>query len=238
MQLAVRVWPHLPVGTHLSGYFEIEEGTVLWARDKEFALEIYQVRPQDVPGMVRLQKETLPRRLQALHNGHDRLILPDPPLPGSLIHEAAGAETAGFSERRTTGRMLAHCHLHYRRTDGRLGVLEEGLLQDMSLTGCQIITQAALQPGDLITLVVYFNDGQLPITLPGTTVCWRQHHRFGVRFTDMTADECTRLKAMLQPPSMGMASGECLVEGAAERRHDLDVVQSDGRLVAVATRKD
>jgi hypothetical protein len=236
MHLAVRVWPQVPVGPPRAGYFEIEEGTVLWARDKEFALEIYQVRPQDIPGMVRLQQQTLPRRFQAGDGGHETLILPAPRLPSFLV-EARDADTAEVSERRTTGRMLAHCHVHYRRTDGRLGVLEEGVVKDMSLTGCHILTKAALQPGERITLVVYFNDGQLPITLPGTTVCWRQHHRVGVRFPDMTAEERTRLKAIVQLPSMRRASGEFPAEGPEERRHDLDVVPSHGR-AAATTRKD
>jgi hypothetical protein len=236
MHLAVRVWPQVPVGPQLSGYFEIEEGTVLWARNKEFALEIYQVRAQDVPGMVRLQQQTLPRTFHAGDSGHETLILPAPRLPGSLVYEARDADTAVFSERRTGGRMLAHCHVHYRRTDGRLGVLEEGLLKDMSMTGCHILTKAALQPGERITLVVYFNDGQLPITLPGT-ICWRQHHRVGVRFPDMTAEERTRLEAIVQLPSMRRASGECPAEGPEERRHDPDVVPSHGR-TAATTRKD
>jgi hypothetical protein len=120
MHLAVRVWPQVPVGPPRSGYFEIEEGTVLWARDKEFALEIYQVRAQDVPGMVRLQQQTLPRRFQMGDSGHETLILPALRRPGSLVYEARDADTAGVSERRTSGRMLAHCHVHYRRTDGRL----------------------------------------------------------------------------------------------------------------------
>jgi hypothetical protein len=237
MQLAVRVWPQVPVGPELSGYFEIEEGTVLWARDKEFALEIYQVRAQDVPGMVRLQQQTLPRRFQAGDSRHETLILPAPRLPRSLVYEARDPDTPVFSERRTGGRMLAHCHVHYRRTDGRLGVLEEGVVKDMSLSGCHIITKAALQPGELITLVVYFTDGQLPITLPGTTVCWRQNHRFGVRFPDMTAEERTRLEAIVQLPSMRRASGELPAEGPEERRHGLDVVPSHGR-AAATTRKD
>jgi hypothetical protein len=212
MHLAVRVWPQVPVGPQRLGYFEIEEGTVLWARDKEFALEIYQVRAQDVPGMVSLQQQTLPPGFQARDSGQETLILPATRLPRSLLYEARDAERAEVSERRTSSRMLAHCHVHYRRTDGRLGVLEEAVVKDMSVTGCHILTKAALQPGERITLVVYFTDGQLPITLPGTTVCWRHHHRFGVRFPDMTAEERTRLKAIVQLPSMRRASGECPVE--------------------------
>jgi hypothetical protein len=236
MHLAVRVWPQLPVGPPRSGYFEIEEGTVLWARDKEFALEIYQVRAQDIPGMVRLQQQTLPRWFKVGDSGHETLILPAPRRPRSLV-EVRDADTAGVSERRTSGRMLAHCHVHYRRTDGRLGVLEEGVVKDMSVTGCHIITIAALQPGERITLVMYFTDGQLPITLPGTTVCWRHHHRFGVRFPDMTVEERTRLKAIVQLPSRSRASGECPVEGPEVGRHDLEVVPSHAG-AAATTRKD
>lgn len=236
MQLAVRVWPQLPMGPQLSGYFEIEEGTVLWSRDKEFALEIYHVRAQDVPGMVRLQEQTLPRRLQSLDNGYEKLIPTDPRLSVSVVHEASGADTAGLSDRRNTGRMLAHCHVHYRRTDGHLGVLEEGRLKDLSLTGCHIITKAALEPGHLITLVVYFNDGQLPITLPGTTVCWGTNHRFGVRFPDMTSDERRRLAAIVHPDTTLMALCEPMVERPGEPGHDSNIALSEGRSI-IATRK-
>ena len=228
MHLAVRVWPQLPLCAERSGYFEIEEGTVLWASEKEFALEIYQVRAQDVSGMVSLQQQTLPGGLQALDNGQKPVIGTDPRLSECVVHEASGADTAACSERRTTGRLLAHCHIHYRRTDGHLGVLEEGLLRDLSLTGCHIITKAALQPGHRLTLVVYFNDGQLPITLPGTTVCWRRQHRFGLRFPDMTSHERTRLEAMIHPDTTVMAVCEPLVEPSGKRGHDSNNVFYEG----------
>jgi hypothetical protein len=231
MHLAVRVWPQLPLCAERSGYFEIEEATVLWASEREFALEIYQVRAQDVPGMVSLQQQTLPGRLQALDNGQKPVIGTDPRLSECVVHEASSADTAACSERRTTGRLLAHCHIHYRRTDGHLGVLEEGLLRDLSLTGCHIITKAALQPGHRLTLVVYFNDGQLPITFPGTTVCWRRQHRFGLRFPEMTSDERTRLEAMIHPDTTVMAVCEPLVEPSGKRGHTSNIVLDQGRSV-------
>ena len=98
MQLGVLVWPKL------SAYFEIEEGTVLWARDKEFALEIYQVRARDIPAMVQLQQHTLPRGLQSRDSGHEMIDVRPPvgPRRGSRawvvseLRMANGKSQVGF----------------------------------------------------------------------------------------------------------------------------------------------
>jgi hypothetical protein len=103
---------------------------------------------------------------------------------------------AGFSERRNTLRLLPHCHIGYRRAVDQPAVMEEGQWHDVSSTGCQFITEAALQPGQIITLILYFSDG--PISLPGTTVCWARAHRFGVRFADMTPHERERLEEFVR----------------------------------------
>ena len=231
MQLAVLVWPQL------SSYFEIEEGTVLWARDKEFALEIYQVRAQHISGMIRLQEQTLSRTLGPLANGHitpvETTCLPRP----HLLHQAARLQRAPLADRRKSARILAHCHVHYRRTDGHLGVLEEGLIKDLSLTGCHVITKAALAPGHRITLVVYFNDGELPITLPGTTVCWAQNHRFGITFPELTCEEHTRLKAIVEPDTTLISLQEPMAKLSDEGGDKTTIVLCNGRSAA-ATRKD
>jgi PilZ domain len=215
MQLTVLVWPQL------SGYFEIEEGTVLWANDHEFALEIYQVRAQDIPAMVRLQEQTLPRGLKVQPDRHTKMISCGRAQASSVLTGTAGGERP--HERRTTRRMLAHCHVHYRRIDGCLGVLEEGVLKDVSSAGCQVITEAALEPGQIITLVVYFNDGQLPISLPGTTVCWVRNHRFGVRFPAMTCDERKRLDAIAQPNTLCVASYDAVVDPVGAHGRHVDI---------------
>lgn len=218
MQLTVLVCPQG------SGYFEIEEGTVLWAKDHEFALEIYQVRARDIPAMVRLQEQTLPRGLKVQPNRQE-MMGSGRAQATSVLSGTAGGERR--HERRTTRRMLAHCHVHYRRIDGCLGVLEEGLLKDISSTGCQVITKAALEPGQIITLVVYFNDGQLPISLPGTIVCWIRNHRFGVRFPAMTSDERKRLDAITQPNSLGLESYGAVVDPLRAHRRNTDMASSD-----------
>ncbi len=71
MRLAVLVWPHQ------FGYLEIEEAIVLWAHENEFAIEIYQVRQQDEPAMVKLQEQTVGQNLQqkGLHPQSDHRAL-------------------------------------------------------------------------------------------------------------------------------------------------------------------
>ncbi len=76
----------------------------------------------------------------------------------------------------------------------------------MSPIGCKIFTHASLEPGHIITLVLYSNDGQPPITLPGTTICWGTNHRFGVRFPDMTGEERNRLKTIAQSDGLLVVS--------------------------------
>lgn len=177
MQLAVMVWPQ--------GFnnLAIEEATVLWARDQEFALEIYQVRAEDVPEMDRLQERTMGR------------------CPGRRPHAVLGL----FSRRRIItapvqrplGQILPHCHIRYWQPDGRYLATAEGFLHDVSEGGCNFAGRAALRVGHLITVILYFADGEPPICLPGTTVCWAANHRFGVTFPTLTAHEQQRLEAAL-----------------------------------------
>lgn len=100
-------------------------------------------------------------------------------------------------DRRNTVRVLAHCHVHYRDASGNEVSIEEGLLRDVSTTGCKIISRATLREGSIITLTLYLNDGQPPISLAGTTVSWVAKHRFGVTFPEMTSDERKRLQVIL-----------------------------------------
>ena len=100
-------------------------------------------------------------------------------------------------ERRNAVRVLAHCHIHYREASGNEVSIEEGLLRDVSTTGCTIISKATLRKGSIITLTLYLNDGQPPISLAGTTVSWAVKHRFGVTFPEMTSDERERLQMIV-----------------------------------------
>ena len=100
-------------------------------------------------------------------------------------------------ERRNAVRVLAHCHIHYRDTGGNEVSIEEGLLRDVSTTGCTFISRATLRKGSIFTLTLYLNDGQPPISLAGTTVSWAAKHRFGVTFPQMTSDERARLQVSI-----------------------------------------
>jgi PilZ domain len=211
MQVGLLVWPQL------TAYLEIEEGVILWANGNEFALEIYQVRVEDIPAMVRLQAETLPRMLEGSNGGHKEVRHSGPAHSNRVVSALPkSGDTAPCQDRRAAGRMLAHCHVHYRRTDGQLGVLEEGVLRDVSGTGCNLYTRAALEPGQVITLVLYFTDSQLPISLAGTTVCWGRNHCFGVRFPALTSDERVRIERVANSTGMAVRSHEPPVTRGAD----------------------
>lgn len=71
-QLVIRVWPEQ------SSYLEIEVATVLWAKEKDFAFEIYQVRPEDEAAMVKLQEHTVglsQPRLMGVPIGQEQVVI-------------------------------------------------------------------------------------------------------------------------------------------------------------------
>jgi hypothetical protein len=181
MQLAVLVWPH--------GFrnLAIEEATVLWARAHEFALEIYQVRSEDIPEMDRLQEETMGYCPGRRPSAVSRLLSCRTIIPASL--------------RRAIGQILSHCHVRYWWADGQRLATAEGLLHDVSMTGCSFLATAPLYVGQVITIILHFNDGEPPICLPGTSVCWASRDRFGAKFPPLTSQERERLQAVMPSTS-------------------------------------
>ena len=174
MQIAVQVWPNP------SAPLKIPEARVLWAREHDFALEIFEVCPEHALALMRLQEQTLGRKRTETegdwrHHG--------PPLTPSVQIEKGAIEAP---------RVLEHCHVRYQE-----GVVEEGLLQDLSTNGCKFLSRAALKPGSYLTVTLYFNDGQPPISLPGASVRWATGKAFGVQFPEMTSHERQRLQEIL-----------------------------------------
>ena len=53
MEMAVRIWPEESV------YLEVQEARVLWVRDNEFAIEIFEVSPTHALKFIKLQEDTL-----------------------------------------------------------------------------------------------------------------------------------------------------------------------------------
>ena len=85
---------------------------------------------------------------------------------------------------RSAQRVSLDCRMTYN-VEGE--PIEEGILRDLSKTGCQILS---LQPPPA---------GSQPMWLEGTTVSWVQGQRFGGRFRPLTSSERRRMQtAVLQ----------------------------------------
>jgi hypothetical protein len=87
-QLVIRVWPEQ------SSYLEIEVATVLWAKEKDFAFEIYQVRPEDEAAIIKLQEHTMglsQSRLMSACSGQDEVRV----LTGSSVFADLGRRNVG-----------------------------------------------------------------------------------------------------------------------------------------------
>jgi len=170
MQIAVQVWPNPSVP------LEIQEARVLWARKYDFALEIFEVCPEHAVALMRLQEQTLGQnRTETGHhyNSEGNRSPHGPSLTPALQAEKSVIEPL---------RVLEHCHVRYQQ-----GFVEEGLLQDLSTDGCKFLSRASLTPGSHITVTLYFNDGQPPMSLSGAIVRWATGRAFGVQFLEMTS---------------------------------------------------
>ena len=180
MQIAVQVWPNP------SAPLEIPEARVLWSREHDFALEIFEVCPEHALALMRLQEQTLGRK--RTETGHQYNSEGDRKHHGPSLTPSSTAEKDIIE----APRVLEHCHVRYHE-----GIVEEGLLQDLSTNGCKFLSRAALKPGSHLTVTLYFNDGQPPMSLPGASVCWATGKAFGVQFPEMTSHERQRLQEIL-----------------------------------------
>ena len=184
MQLAVELW------LSPSAHFDIHEARVLWAHEDEFAIEIQQVCPAHESALISLQEQTL-----AKHGGQEGFSRGDQPdakrrwrsvLPSAELERGPRESRV----RKMPSHLLAHCHWQYEP-----GTVAEGLLQALSSTGCEFLSAACLEQGSRVTVTLYFSDGQPPMSLPGSRVCWATGRAINVQFPPITSHERRRLEA-------------------------------------------
>ncbi len=156
-----------------SAYLEIQEARVLWARDLDFALEILEVSPAHELELTRLQEHTLGKKRTETSDQYND-------------HQSMSNASVGV-------RVLEHCHVRYQPD-----AVEEGLLQGLSTSGCQFLSSASLKVGSHLTVILYFNDGQPPMSVTGARVSWARARVFGVQFPQMTLHEQHRLQDILR----------------------------------------
>ena len=100
-------------------------------------------------------------------------------------------------DRRYAERVPIGYRIDYSGTEGARIVTGEGILKDLSKTGCKILGSTASSLGSSLTLRLCLEDGQPPLCLTGVTVSWIDSVSFSVRFPKLSAEERRRLQEVI-----------------------------------------
>ena len=73
----------------------------------------------------------------------------------------------------------------------------EGLTKNLSLSGCQIVSDQRITRGTLLTLTVALPDGQPQLVLKSAHVVWVSGCQFSVRFMDLGHEQRKRIQAFI-----------------------------------------
>ena len=77
------------------------------------------------------------------------------------------------------------------------GLEGEGLVNDLSKTGCQIQCPTVPEAGATLKVDLFLPDYPRPLKIERGTVCWVKGDRFGVEFVEIQASQRERLRIFL-----------------------------------------
>ena len=100
-------------------------------------------------------------------------------------------------DRRETQRAPVNHRATYTKESDFVSEIIEGILVDLSKTGCHIHTLDPPAVDSKITLTLILDDNLPPLCLAGTTVCRITDSGFGARFPAMTVEERKRIQAVI-----------------------------------------
>ena len=100
-------------------------------------------------------------------------------------------------DRRYAERVPIGYRISYTGEEGARIVKGEGLLKDLSKTGCKILGATTSTLGSSLTLLLDFEDGQAPMRLTDVIVSWIARDSFAVRFPTLSAEERRRLQEVI-----------------------------------------
>jgi c-di-GMP-binding flagellar brake protein YcgR len=100
-------------------------------------------------------------------------------------------------DRRYAERVPIRYRINYSGEEGARIVKGEGILKDLSKTGCKILGATTSSLGSRITLLLDLEDGQAPMRLTDVLVSWIDSDSFAVRFPKLSADERKRLQEVI-----------------------------------------
>jgi hypothetical protein len=100
-------------------------------------------------------------------------------------------------DRRYAERAPIRYRISYSGEEGARIVTGEGILKDLSKTGCKILGATTSSLGSSITLLLYLEDGQAAMCLTNVIVSWITRDSFAVRFPKLSAEERKRLQDVI-----------------------------------------
>jgi hypothetical protein len=72
-----------------------------------------------------------------------------------------------------------------------------GVVYDVSLKGARITSEAPMNPGDQVTVLLRLPKQVAPLAVERATVRWAKDQTFGLEFMHLTSTAATRLKRFL-----------------------------------------
>ncbi|NOS77658.1 MAG: PilZ domain-containing protein [Nitrospira sp.] len=72
-----------------------------------------------------------------------------------------------------------------------------GVVYDVSLKGARVTTEAPMNPGDQVTVLLRLPKQVAPLAVERATVRWAKDQTFGLEFMHLTSTAATRLKRFL-----------------------------------------
>ncbi|MDP1769750.1 MAG: PilZ domain-containing protein [Nitrospirota bacterium] len=100
-------------------------------------------------------------------------------------------------DRRYAERVPIGHRVSYSGTEGARNVTGEGILKDLSKTGCKILGSTMSSLGSNLTLHLYLEDGLAPLCLTSVTISWIERASFSVRFPNLSAEERKRIQEVV-----------------------------------------
>jgi len=100
-------------------------------------------------------------------------------------------------DRRYAERVPIRYRVAYSGTEGARIVHEQGVLKNLSKTGCKIVSAAAISLGSRLTLLLYLEDTKAPMRITDTLVSWAAKDSFSVKFPKLSPEERKRLQDVI-----------------------------------------
>lgn len=72
-----------------------------------------------------------------------------------------------------------------------------GVVYDVSLKGARVTSEAPMNPGDQVTMLLRLPKQVAPLAVERATVRWAKDQTFGLEFMHLTSTAATRLKRFL-----------------------------------------